>query len=295
MRKILSITLLVIMMISVVACGNEQTGSVEKAEKYCLWCGANNLETAAFCGSCGTSFGDTSALSTPEIQATATPTSRATSAPISTPRPTATPVAVTELHVSNSDKEQEMLVNETLALAENITIYPSAARNQTLTWKSSNTSVATVDKNGNVTAKSGGNTKITATAASGASVSVDINVFDIKLPSLPLQLSYYHKYNGILKANIIKLTPIVTSYGTVKVKIEGEAVVVDMVDKYLYFIAEITDPDGYVYNGTCSFGVPDTPGAKFKDEEILFTASSFGSDKLTPGKYTVVFKERNIT
>ncbi len=90
MKKFLSIALVIILMLSIVACGNEQTGSVEKAEKPCLWCGANNLETAAFCGSCGSSLNDdNSAVVTDTV--TNNPTADPTNAsnPTTTVKPTA--------------------------------------------------------------------------------------------------------------------------------------------------------------------------------------------------------------
>jgi hypothetical protein len=300
MKKVLTFVAVAAASLSFVACGNEQTGSGEKAEKYCSSCGANNLETSAFCGSCGASLnGDNSAVSTPTIQAiakpTATPEPTVTPTPKPTPKPTPTPIAITELSVYSLDKQQKMCTNQTISLAEDITIYPSNAEDKKLSWKSSNTSVATVDQSGNVTGKAGGTAKITVTSSNGVSTFFDISVYNVKLPSTPLQLTYNHKYNGVLKANITKLSQTVDSHGDVKVTFEGEMVVVDMVDRYLYFLAEVTDPDGYVYTATCALiNLPETPGAKFKKEIVLFRDSSFGGSELTPGNYTVVFKERNI-
>ena len=48
-----------------------------------------------------------------------------------------------------------------------VSILPSTATNKTITWSSSNTKVATVDKNGKVTAKSKGSAKIYARSANG--------------------------------------------------------------------------------------------------------------------------------
>ena len=51
------------------------------------------------------------------------------------------------------------------------TIAPSNATNKAITWESNNTSVATVDQNGKVTAIAGGDATITATAADGSYLS----------------------------------------------------------------------------------------------------------------------------
>lgn len=66
------------------------------------------------------------------------------------------------------------LNTSTLALNTNgtanltATVSPSNASNKTVTWKSSDTTVATVDSNGKVTAKGPGSATITATAADGS-------------------------------------------------------------------------------------------------------------------------------
>ena len=56
-------------------------------------------------------------------------------------------------------------VNDTTQLTA--TVLPKDATNKTITWSSSNTEVATVDKNGKVTAKKKGSAKIYARSANG--------------------------------------------------------------------------------------------------------------------------------
>lgn len=58
---------------------------------------------------------------------------------------------------------------QTLTLTANVS--PSNATNKGVTWRSSNTSVATVSSSGKVTAKGAGTTTITVTAADGSKVS----------------------------------------------------------------------------------------------------------------------------
>lgn len=56
------------------------------------------------------------------------------------------------------------------------TFFPTNATNKSLTWKSSNTKVATVDKNGKVKALKVGNAIITATSTDGSNVSAQCKI-----------------------------------------------------------------------------------------------------------------------
>ena len=75
--------------------------------------------------------------------------------------------------------EQTLIEGETLALTANVT--PENATNKTLTWTSSDESVATVDANGNVTAVKEGTATITAKATDGSNASASC-VVTIKAP-----------------------------------------------------------------------------------------------------------------
>lgn len=74
------------------------------------------------------------------------------------------------------------LDQKSLTLQENgsatltATVEPANASNQDITWKSSDTSIATVDANGTVTAISAGTATITATAQDGSGVSASCSV-----------------------------------------------------------------------------------------------------------------------
>ena len=69
-------------------------------------------------------------------------------------------VAVTGIELNKASTEIKVGENETLTA----TVSPEDATDKTVTWESSNTSVATVDENGKVTAVAAGTANITATA-----------------------------------------------------------------------------------------------------------------------------------
>ncbi len=79
---------------------------------------------------------------------------------------------VTDIVLSNSSVNLKTGGTYTLTA----TVSPSNATNKTLTWKSSNTAVATVDSNGKVTAVGAGSATITATAKDGSGKSASCSV-----------------------------------------------------------------------------------------------------------------------
>ena len=74
------------------------------------------------------------------------------------------------------------------------TFTPSDVANKSVTWKSSNTSIATVNTSGLVTAKSVGTTTITATTKDGSNHSASVNISVTKKQVYPDGLN---KVNGI--------------------------------------------------------------------------------------------------
>ena len=91
--------------------------------------------------------------------------------------------------ISLNTSSMTMKVGETKALSATVT--PSNATDKTVTWKSSNTSVATVDSNGKVTGKSAGSATISATAGSftaNCSVTVVVPVVSVSLNKTELTL-----------------------------------------------------------------------------------------------------------
>ena len=88
---------------------------------------------------------------------------------------------VTDVTLSH-DKADLTKVGETLQLTA--TVKPSYADNKTITWKSSDEKVATVDKDGKVTAVANGTATITATSADGkhsATATITVKIAPEKL------------------------------------------------------------------------------------------------------------------
>ena len=85
---------------------------------------------------------------------------------------------------TNIQKVTGISINPSSAQTKNIgdtfkitaTVSPSDANNKSVTWSSSNTSIATVDSSGNVRCVSAGTTTITATAADGSGVKAQLSL-----------------------------------------------------------------------------------------------------------------------
>ena len=82
------------------------------------------------------------------------------------------PVQVTSIKLNKSKKS--LNIGDTFTLTA--TIKPNDATDKSVTWSSSNTSVATVDENGVVTAVAEGTATITATASNGVEASCAVTV-----------------------------------------------------------------------------------------------------------------------
>ena len=83
------------------------------------------------------------------------------------------PIKVESIEISGIDKT-DLAVKETLKTK--VTISPSDAEDKTITWTSSDESVATVDEKGVVTAVGGGEATITAFSSNGVESSFDVYV-----------------------------------------------------------------------------------------------------------------------
>lgn len=82
------------------------------------------------------------------------------------------PIKVEAVNLTAS--QSELAIGEKLQI--NASVSPADAEDQKLTWTSSDNQVATVDEEGNVTAVRGGECIISATAAGGASSTVEVSV-----------------------------------------------------------------------------------------------------------------------
>ena len=106
---------------------------------------------------------------------TAVPQPTATPRPTATPAPTATPKPVKVSGITLSQSSLTMtLKGQTASLTATVT--PDNATNKNITWSSSDSSIATVNANGTVTAIADGTADITATAADGSGVSAKCSV-----------------------------------------------------------------------------------------------------------------------
>ena len=122
---------------------------------------------------------------TPDISGpTSTPTP-VPATPTEAPKPTATPAPVKVTSVSVSPANVKLTKKgETATLSA--TVLPSNAENQSISWSSSDTSVATVSSDGTVTAVANGNATITASAADGSEKNGICNVI-VEVPSENLE------------------------------------------------------------------------------------------------------------
>ena len=122
---------------------------------------------------------------------------------------TQTPVVEVE-SVSLNKSEMTLTEGESETLAATIT--PENAENKSITWSSNNEAVATVDVNGNVTAKSAGTAVITATSTNGKSAGCTVKVEKKQIPVTEVRLS--ESTVGIVEGSTYKLTATVLPENT---------------------------------------------------------------------------------
>ena len=132
---------------------------------------------------------------TPDISGpTSTPTP-APAKPTEAPKSTATPVPAKPTATPAPVKVSNVTVNPaTVKLTSkgqniqlSVSVLPSNAENQSISWSSSDTSVATVSSDGTVTAVSNGTTTVTASAVDGSGKNGSCNVV-VEIPSENAQI-----------------------------------------------------------------------------------------------------------
>ena len=110
-------------------------------------------------------------------------------------------VQVEKVSISKSS----ITLNEGDTTTLTTTVLPDNASNKTIAWTSNNTSVATVDSNGKITAIKAGNATITATAADGSGISASCTITvkaktsDEQKPDTP---KYYPTINTSYRTHI---------------------------------------------------------------------------------------------
>ena len=98
---------------------------------------------------------------------------------------TVNPILATSISLNKSSMSIPIGSMQTLTA----TVLPSAASNKSVTWTSSNQSIATVDSNGKVTAKAIGNATITATTNDGSNLSASCAVTVTQVTAASIQLN----------------------------------------------------------------------------------------------------------
>lgn len=161
--------------------GESYTATLEATGNNITW-SASGLPDGLTLNSDGTITG------TPTAEGTSTVTVKAENSAGSTSKdytlnikPATVPVTGLELNKNSLTLQEKG--SDTLT----VTVKPTDATNQDVTWQSSNTSIATVSADGTVTAISAGTATITATAAdgSGVSASCTLTVTHCKMVHIP--------------------------------------------------------------------------------------------------------------
>ena len=174
---------------------------------------------------------------------------------------TVEPTLVTSLSLNKS--VATLKTNETITLIANV--FPTAAQNRTVTWSSSDTSVATVSSEGVVTALKVGTATITATTTDGSNLTATCKVTVVETPATGISLN---KTTASLKANeTVTLTATVTPSTTTNKSViwtssdETVATVKDgVVTAHKVDTANIivTTTDGSNLSATCKVTVVET-------------------------------------
>lgn len=157
--------------------------SKEESDKVETETGNNNTNT----GATNTSSNSTTSSSS-NSSSNSSNNNTTTSTPTTTPtHPETTPPVINASSVSVDKTSVTLEVGGSTKVSAWVS--PDNTTNKEIAWSSENTSVATVDSNGNITAKTAGSTRIVATASSNGSAKAYINV-TVNAPKPPVQPTY---------------------------------------------------------------------------------------------------------
>ena len=194
-------------------------------------------------------------------------------------------VTVTTLVTGVSLNKSSLNLNEGASETLTVTISPSTASNKSVTWSSTNTSAATVDQNGKVTAVSKGTATITATANDGSGKKATCAVTVKRLvSSIVLSQTSVTVYTG----NTVTLTATVSpstasdcsltwsSSNTAKAKVSSSGIITGVSAGTATITATANDGSGK--NATCSVIVKTMPaGAVDLGLSVLWATCNLGT------------------
>lgn len=147
-----------------------------------------------------------SSSSTTSTKTSSNTSSKATQKTTSTESNTPKTIEVTSIQIQNKDKT-DLTTGDTHKLTA--TIEPSNATNNKITWNSNNTSIATVNENGEVKALKEGTVKITSKSTNGKEDSIELNIKnpEIKISNIILNETNISMNIGDTKQITITIEP----------------------------------------------------------------------------------------
>ncbi len=118
---------------------------------------------------------------------------------------TTTTVAVTDVTIDTTGFVNKLITGQSTKITANVK--PDNATTKTITYKSSDTSVATVDSDGTIHAKGAGTVVITATSNNGKTQSVTLNVIGYKSSNVSvINYGNFNNLNYKTTGNVVEIS-----------------------------------------------------------------------------------------